>query len=183
MPARTTTGVSTTEAAILAELAIAGPSSGYDLLRKVKRTIGFVWTPAKSRLYAVLPRLVEAGLASRERVAQETRPDKLVYTITPAGREALDAWLAAVEPGSVETFYLRLFAGGLMSRETLVAHVEQFRRDAAGYLAELRALEPMNTRSGDDYYSWFMLRLGIDRTELTLRWCDDVLAELRREDA
>ena len=96
-------------------------------------------------------------------------------------KEFNEAWHATIEPGATEPFFLRLFVGGLASRETLLEHVEQFRRDTEDRLAELRAIEPTNTRRGHDYYHWFLLRLGIERRELDLRWADEVLAELRRE--
>jgi hypothetical protein len=40
-------------------------------------------------------------------------------------------------------------------------------------------IEPTNTRRGHDYYHYLLLRLGIERRELYLRWADDVLGELR----
>ena len=173
--------LTTTEAAVLALLAIEGERSGYDLLKLVSKAIGFVWAPARSGLYTVLPRLARAGLAEARHVRQEQRPDKQLYSITDDGRRALEAWHATIEPGATEPFFLRLFVGGLASRETLLEHVEQFRRDTEDRLAELRAIEPTNTRRGHDHYHWFLLRLGIERRELDLRWADQVLAELRRE--
>jgi PadR family transcriptional regulator, regulatory protein AphA len=176
-----TATLTTTEAAVLALLAIEGERSGYDLLKLVSKAIGYVWAPARSGLYTVLPRLARAGLAEARHVRQEQRPDKQLYSITSEGRRALAAWHETIEPGSTEAFFLRLFVGGLTSREVLVEHVEQFRRDTEARLAELREIEPTNTRRGHDYYHWFLLRLGIERRELDLRWADDVLAELRRE--
>src|SRR3954465_14352094 len=85
--------LTTTEAAVLALLAIEGERSGYDLLKLVQRSIAHLWSPARSGLYSVLPRLVDGGLASRRRVAQSPRPDKHLYRLAPPGRAALDAWL------------------------------------------------------------------------------------------
>src|ERR1041385_576132 len=90
--------LTTTEAAVLALLAIEGERSAYDLVQLVQKAIAHVWSPARSGLYAVLPRLVRHGLASRRPVAQATRPDKQLYRIAPAGRAALDGWLTTVEP-------------------------------------------------------------------------------------
>jgi PadR family transcriptional regulator, regulatory protein AphA len=171
--------LTTTEAALLALLAIEGERSGYDLLKLVGKAIGYVWAPARSQLYTVLPRLARAGLAEVRHVRQEQRPDKQLYRISDEGRSALTAWHETLEPGAVESFLLRLFVGGLTSHDVLVAHVEQFRRDTEDRLAELRAIEPTNTRRGHDYYHYFLLRLGIERRELDLRWAEDVLAELR----
>ena len=85
--------LTTTEAAVLALLTMEGEQSGYDLHRSVSRSIGHVWAPAKSRLYAVLPRLAADGLAYGRHVHQSGRPDKQLYAITDAGRAAVQAWL------------------------------------------------------------------------------------------
>ena len=172
--------LSTTEAAVLALLAMSGERSGYDLLKQTSRAIGYVWSPAKSQLYAVLTRLERDGLAERRVVAQSTRPDKGLYRITTEGRAAVDAWLETPESGSAERFYLKLFVGGLTTPEVLISHVEGFRRDAEDQLEALLAVEATNVRSGNDRFHYFLLRLGIDRAEQSLAWADWVLDDLRR---
>jgi PadR family transcriptional regulator AphA len=175
---RTTRTLTLTEAAVLALLAIEGEASGYDLLKQVRKSIGHVWTPAKTQLYTVLPRLVRDGLATQRVVAQATRPDKQVYRATPAGRAALQEWLDAPDPGSRDAFFLRLFVGGLADPDALIAHVEQFRADVEAKLVTLRTIVPTNTREGHDAYHWFLLELGIEEAELELRWADRVLGTL-----
>src|SRR5580765_4308246 len=76
-----------TEAAVLALLAIEGEQSPYKLTNAVERAIGHIWSPAKSGLYATLPRLAKDGLAERT---------GRCYRISPAGSAALEAWLEAV---------------------------------------------------------------------------------------
>jgi PadR family transcriptional regulator, regulatory protein AphA len=181
--AKGTASITTTEAALLALLAIEGEHSGYDLSKLASKAIGYVWAPAKSGLYAVLPRLVRAGHARRRVVRQRGRPDKQLYRITESGREALDGWLRTVEPGAVDTFFLKLFVGGLVSDDVLLEHVEQFRRDTEERLAVYREIEPTNSRRGHDHYHFFLLRLGIERAEQSLRWADWVAAELRERAA
>jgi DNA-binding PadR family transcriptional regulator len=88
--------LTTTEAAVLALLAIEGERSAYDLTKLVAQAIAHVWSPARSGLYAVLPRLVKDGLAQRRVAAQSSRPDKQLYRGTRAGRRALDDWLETV---------------------------------------------------------------------------------------
>jgi DNA-binding PadR family transcriptional regulator len=176
--AESTRTLTTTEAAVLALLAIEGERSGYDLLKLCDKAIGHVWSPAKSQLYAVLPRLVESGLARGRAVAQARRPDKQVYRITPTGRAALDGWLETVEPGAVDGFYLKLFVGGLTTHDVLRRHVEQFRDDMRRKLVQLEAIEPTNTRTGNDWYHGFLLDLGLRRTRQAIRWADEVLRAL-----
>jgi PadR family transcriptional regulator, regulatory protein AphA len=172
--------LTTTEAAVLALLAIEGERSGYDLLKLVERAIAHVWSPARSGLYAVLPRLERRRLARRRDLAQSSRPDKRLYAITPEGRRALEAWLETIEPGNAETFRLRLFVGGLTTPEVLLEHVAQFRQDTEARLASLRRIEPSNTNRGHDWYHRRLLELGIARAEVDLRWADDVARALVR---
>ena len=86
-----------TEAAILGLLSM-GEASGYDLLKAARRSVGYFWAPAKSQLYGVLPRLVEAGLASSRTVRQASKPDKQLYRITKAGSAALRDWVNSPAP-------------------------------------------------------------------------------------
>jgi PadR family transcriptional regulator AphA len=175
-----TAGLTATEGAVLALLAIEGERSGYDLLKLVSTAIAHVWSPAKTQLYAVLPRLERDGFATARSVAQTNRPDKRLYKISKGGRRALREWLDEVVPDDAELFYLKAFLGGLMNRDTLIAHYEQFARDQQARLDELRAIEPTNTRRGNDYYFYFLLRFGIERAEQSVRWAEDSLRELRR---
>jgi DNA-binding PadR family transcriptional regulator len=162
---------------VLALLAIEGERSRYDLTKSVSKAIGYLWTPAKTQLYSVLPRLAERGLATSRTVREGARPEKKLFRITNAGRAELDEWLAA-EPESVETFFLRLFVGGLVPRAVLIEHVQWFRERTETQLAEYRAIEPTNTRTGNDFFHYLLLRLGIERSEHLLQWSDWVLDEL-----
>src|SRR3954447_16921321 len=89
--------LSDTEYAVLGLLTF-GERSGYELDKLAGRSIGYFWRPAKSKIYAILPRLVERGLAKSSTVVQERRPDKTLYRITRQGRHALRAWLASEPP-------------------------------------------------------------------------------------
>src|SRR5262249_37655704 len=89
---RAATGLSTTELAVLG-LLTRGEHSGYQIKKAAEASVGYVWSPAKSHIYTVLPRLVTGGFATTRRVAQERRPDKQVYRITKKGRDAFEQWL------------------------------------------------------------------------------------------
>jgi PadR family transcriptional regulator, regulatory protein AphA len=163
---------------VLALLARYGESSGYELTAIAKRGVGHVWAPARSRVYATLPRLAAAGLTDHRQVEQQQRPDKQLYRITAAGEEALRAWLQTVEPGSIETFLLRVFFGDLMSPEALLAHVEQHRADAAERLAEYEEIE--REIAGDERarFGYMTLRWGLEAVRGRLRWAEEVLADV-----
>jgi len=173
-----TVELTTTEAAVLSLLAMEGERSGYDLVKQVERSIAHVWSPARSGLYATLQRLARDGLVRSRRVAQRDRPDKQLYRLSREGRQALDAWLELVEPEADDRFFLKLFVGGLTSNDVLLQHVEQFRADTELRLARYRAIEPTNTNTGHDWYHRHLLRLGIARAALDLRWAEEVARAL-----
>jgi DNA-binding PadR family transcriptional regulator len=130
MPVRTNNEVqpvtlTATECAVLG-LLTKGARSGYDLAKKAEGSVAWVWSPARSQIYAVLPRLVQAGLATSRKVVQSGRPDKQVYRITRKGRRAVRDWLESSDD-SEDTFLLRVFFGDLMSKDALVALIERER--------------------------------------------------------
>ena len=163
-----------TECAVLG-LLTKGARSGYDLAKKAEQSVGYVWAPARSQIYAVLPRLVRAGLARSRKVAQSDRPDKVVYRITKEGREALREWLEHSDD-SESTFLLRVFFGDQMSKAALVSLVERRRELARATLAEFREIE----RRGPEYHPHLTLRWGFAYERALLRWADEVLRELHR---
>jgi DNA-binding PadR family transcriptional regulator len=174
------TTLTTTEAAVLSLLAIEGERSGYDLAKLAATAIGHVWSPARSGLYATLPRLVATGLARSRAVEQSSKPDKQVYRLTREGRRALDAWLTTVEPGARETFFLKLFVGKLTTVDVLLDHVEQFTADVEERLDMYCEIERTNTNRGNDWYHRHVLRHGIERAEQELAWAAGVARALRR---
>ena len=156
------------------------PISGYDLLKVVERSVGHVWKPTRSHLYAVLPRLVERGLATRRDAPGERGPDRRLYRVTKRGERLARMWLEEPVPGDTQLFMLKVFYGGLQSREALVAHYRQYAEDRRDHLETLRAIEPTNTRTGHDYHHYFLLRLGIEQAEHEIEWAENAIAELER---
>src|SRR3954453_5355833 len=100
--------LTTTEGVVLGLLG-ERERSGYDLHKRAEGSVAHMWSPAKSQLYAVLPRLVDAGLARRRYVRQQGRPGKKVYRLTPAGRTAVRDWLEQAPPKSWDELLLKVF--------------------------------------------------------------------------
>jgi PadR family transcriptional regulator, regulatory protein AphA len=77
--------------AILGYLSTA-PGTGYDLARQFDTGLGWFWTANHSQIYPELRRLTEEGLVERDATAISENVDKFVYSLTPAGRQALHEW-------------------------------------------------------------------------------------------
>jgi PadR family transcriptional regulator, regulatory protein AphA len=165
---------------VLALLSVEGERSGYDLTKSAAKSVGHIWAPARSHLYAVLGRLARDGLARTRTVVQSDRPDKQLYTVTPAGQEALEAWLAADDDDD-DSFHLKVFYGGLLPRRRLIEHVAAYRDRIHERLEVYDAISEENTNRGHDYYHRLMLDFGYARARASLAWADDVLRKLRRK--
>jgi DNA-binding PadR family transcriptional regulator len=173
--------LTTTEAAVLGLLRDQ-PMSGYDLRKHAERSVAYFWAPAKTQIYATLPKLVEAGHLTATKVAQETRPDKVVYEITDAGLEALRAWIADAPAESGHgrnVLLLKLFFGEVSDAETLLPQVSLRRREAEQLRAELDELE----QAGKDDplpYEGLTRRWGFLYADALLAWADEAERELER---
>lgn len=171
-----TNSVSTTEGAVLGLLAF-GPRSGYDLAQAAEKTVAYLWTPSRSQIYKVLPRLVSSGLATSEAVAQRGRPDKSLYAITPLGLRTLRAWLEEIdeEPvGGGVVFALKLFFCDFASEATALAQLAAYRRYLERRLTNYEALEEGD--ENDRSYPQYTLQHGLARVRATLAWIDETSA-------
>jgi DNA-binding PadR family transcriptional regulator len=174
----------TTEMAVLGLLA-EGERSGYDLAQLARRTIEAMWAPSRSQIYKVLPRLVDAGLATRREVEQQGRPDKAIYRVTAAGRDELVAWLGRVDdPPEQEggLFLLKVFFGRYAPPAAALAQLAGYRawleRHLGTYermLGGLEADEPVHSR--------IAILHALARIRATLTWAEETRLALERAPA
>jgi PadR family transcriptional regulator, regulatory protein AphA len=166
--------ISGTEAAILG-LLTRGEMSGYDLQRAAEAAGGFFWAPTKSRIYAVLPQLVDRGFATSREVRQTGRPNKQLYKITKTGRSAVQAWLE--EPPSFEPerapVLLKLYFGNLVAPETLRDHVRHIKEQATTHKKRLEAHPDRH-----DAYAELAYTHTIEWLKSLIRWASATEREL-----
>ena len=121
--------LTTSSYAILGLLAIQ-PWTTYELAKQMAVSLRNFWPRAESKLYEEPKKLVAHGLAS-VRVDPVGRRPRSVYSITPAGREALRRWLD--EPGAVAALefeaLVKVFFAEQGSKAQLVANLERIVED------------------------------------------------------
>lgn len=88
------------------------PMSGYDLAKNFDATIGFFWRASHQQIYRELSKLREKGLLVSQEVSQTGKPNRIVHTITPAGRKALFVWSGKPSrlPSSKDDLLVKLYA-------------------------------------------------------------------------
>jgi DNA-binding PadR family transcriptional regulator len=117
----------TTAFAILGMLATR-PMTPYELSKEFDRSLGRFWPRARSKLFEVPKHLVDFGYARTSREHTGRRP-RTVYSITPAGRRALAAWLARAGAGPEVEFeqLMKLFFSDHGPKAAVVANLEAAR--------------------------------------------------------
>jgi PadR family transcriptional regulator AphA len=102
-----------TSFAVLTLIELLGPSTPYDLKQALERSIANFWMVPHTTFYAEPTRLVKGSFLSEQQEAGGRR--RKVYSLTDAGRDALDRWRSSPEltpPQLREEGVLKIFAGG-----------------------------------------------------------------------
>lgn len=75
------------------------PATGYELkTRCFSSTVASFWSADQAQIYRTLERLKSHKYVTSVRKPSPPRPDRIEYSITPAGKTALDEWLRTSEP-------------------------------------------------------------------------------------
>jgi PadR family transcriptional regulator AphA len=102
-----------TSFAVLTLIELLGPSTPYDLKQALERSIANFWMVPHTTFYAEPTRLAKGGFLSERQEPGGRR--RKVYSLTDAGRRALEAWKGSAEltpPQLREEGMLKIFAGG-----------------------------------------------------------------------
>jgi DNA-binding PadR family transcriptional regulator len=104
-----------------------GEASGYEIKKAFEEgPFSHIHVASFGSIYPALNTLVVEGLAEAREIEQHKRPDKIVYAITPKGRETLRLSLAA-EPASDKVrsdFLFGLFFAQELTTETVAARLD-----------------------------------------------------------
>jgi DNA-binding PadR family transcriptional regulator len=175
-----TSRLTTTSYAILGLLSFAR-MSGYDLAAVSRRSIAHFWPVSKTQVYAELRRLAELGLADGTPAERSGGPAKTIYELTPAGEEALDAWLAqpAVDRTRLRApALLKLLLGHRSTPRQTREQLRTFRADAVRRRDALDVLVATLAENPDATYAWATALFGLRLTEAIVAWADEVAARL-----
>ena len=166
--------------------------SGYDLARAFDSSIGFFWHASHQQIYRELRKLRDRGCVEQRIEARAGRPDRHLYALTDAGREALDAWVLDADRGrlqeSKDDLYIRLYnlspgnlehlRGTLLARrEAMMQRLFLYERIRVRHYGRPGEL-PLRRRG-----VYLALLGGIMQGESYLAWCDRALDLLARSAA
>lgn len=155
------------------------PMSGYDIKRLVAGLSWLTGSPSGGSLYPVLRALRQDKLVTVETVFGLDRPPKKIYSITEAGRQALQAWTGqpVATCASLKAFLMRLFLADSHSRARLSAHLRERRAQVAAH-HELLAGGLEIPVAGPNLGQQLAVGYGLALATAELEWLDVTLDRL-----
>ncbi|HEX5256440.1 MAG TPA: PadR family transcriptional regulator [Mycobacterium sp.] len=176
--------------AVLAAL-LEGESSGYDLAKDFDASVANFWPASPQQLYRELDRLAEQRLIQARIVQQERRPNKRMFSLTEAGRDAIRQFTAQAPKPSVirDELLVKVQASDAGDIEAVRRLIRE-RLDWAS--AKVQRYERLRTRmldgrSEDEYLvkservgPYLTLMRGISFEEENIRWAERALSIVER---
>ncbi len=168
-----------------------GPMTGYDLkTRWLDGPASHFWTADQAQVYRTLDRLEREGVVVSEIVEQRGRPDRIVYSITPSGRESMLDWLVEPHhpPPVRDPFLMQLFFSSDLSDEDVLEILVSARSTLQERLDALRdrkteedsRIQPSPERERDAALSGMTLDASIATARANVDWLDDCIERVQR---
>lgn len=149
------------------------PRYGYELKHEAERLLGGGAELNPGQLYPMLRKLADQQLIVGERVEQEDRPDKRVFTLTEAGAQELYTWLD--EPVSLQVgrsaLFLHFLVLTLVRPERRLDDLRQQRHRLLDAIGQLVADRTKHEQS-DDLATRALREAAILHTEADLKWIE-----------
>lgn len=160
--------------------------SGYELAKRFDASLGYFWRASHQQIYKELGKMADNNWVSARSVEQSSKPNKVIYALTPLGKENLDQWVGTVgkvQPAK-DDFLVKLFNVGHSDISPILAELEDRRRAAQerlDFYLEVRRKHPAVAESLPDTQKgrYLTLLLGIRQEELNLQWYEEARSLLR----
>lgn len=164
------------------------PMSGYDLKAIFDRSINHFWTAGLSQIYPALSDMVAAGLLTVSVQQQDGRPNRKIYSVTEAGRQALVSWLSEPQPLPHDryTFLIQLFFSAVLPKEVVLAQLRHVRQLYVQRLecyqrrgqASVDRFKEQVGREADAPFWELTVEYGIRLAKANIDWCDWAIAQV-----
>ena len=155
------------------------PAHGYELKLALEQIFGQAYpSPNIGQIYVTLKRLEQDGLVRSQDVEQATRPNKRVYELTPAGREALRSWVEEPSEGPRvrDEFFIKLV---LAPMSGLADRMELMNKQRRHYFGIMRSLTQMQAESDPaDTPARLLIEGAILHLQADLDWLERCQEEL-----
>jgi PadR family transcriptional regulator AphA len=166
---------------VLLALLSKEPNTGYGVGRLLRRDASHLWDARLQQIYAELAKLHANGLLDVQRIDLPNRPAKKVYTLTPEGERALDAWLErGPDPHACkDELLVWVYCLDRIPAEALVRQLERRREALERERAVLRERRARAARTDPRALGYLLtIEAALARAESHVAWCDRAIGLL-----
>jgi len=171
------------------------PMTGYELNKEFNGSLGFFWQAKASQIYRELDTMEQNGWLTSERVIQDDKPNKRVYSVTEQGKTEFMNWLSTLDPMKnaprmKSAFLMRIFFGGELDKEQTLELLRSVREvvlegskqieDVMNGIDEIVSANPELAKNAK---YWKLTALsGEIMGKANLEWADRAIEILEEED-
>lgn len=164
--------------------------SGYDLNKRFERTVAHFWSTDQSQIYRTLYKLLDKGWVEVETVIQADNPNKKVYHLTEAGRQALVNWLQKPIEGELvlrDGATGQIYFGDALDSDQLINVQQQYIQRLSEKVATYHTIEQEVFIGIDfDVYPLGMslahatLQYGIRVLQMQIEWRKEIIERVKQ---
>ena len=107
-----------------------GDMTGYEIMTAFRDSLQYFWSANTSQIYRELQTLKDKGFVQGQMVKQDSKPDKIIFSITDTGRLELHDWLREENYGKCNIgLLMKVFFSGEITRKENIErfrHIQQF---------------------------------------------------------
>ncbi|NOZ03185.1 MAG: PadR family transcriptional regulator [FCB group bacterium] len=162
-----------------------GPLTGYELSKRMDASVGFYWHATHPQIYTTLKSLAKKGLVDFTMEYQSGAPNKKIYSITDAGRDALFRNLQSetLKDEVKIPLLVAMYFGGELGpqywRELLANHLDAQKAVLEQYRSLCESLPQTDPdRDLKQFLRYKTLDFGIGYQQFLIRWLEDILKEI-----
>lgn len=171
-----------------------GSMTGYELDKTFKDSLSFFWQAQTSQIYRELDAMEKKNWLESERIIQNEKPNKRVYTITTDGKKEFKRWLRSPDE-DIEAamriksaFLMHVFFAGEMDKEHALSMLRNYRDKCRAHNLELDAVgnlipqysKIVNNNKRTKYWEIAAL-YGEISYRAALEWAERAIAMLEEE--
>ncbi|MCL2843357.1 MAG: PadR family transcriptional regulator [Oscillospiraceae bacterium] len=162
------------------------PMTGYDLDKEFNASLGYFWPAQYSQIYAELDKMEKKGWLASQRVVQEDKPNKRVYSLTAEGKAEFIDWLSTSEDDlktsfSIKSgFLMRLFFAGNTSKARVLEMMRALQKLCYDRRIVFETIKQSIIDDGDDDYVKLAALYGEMANETRLAWTKKAIEHIEK---
>jgi len=169
------------------------PMSGYELIKDFNESLGLFWHTTGSQIYYDLSAMEEKGWLISERIIQEDKPNKRVYTITPQGKAELVRWLSApptTTKSSIKqrnALLIRIFFGAEVDKEKTLELLRSFRDECLEVIKSMDVIDDAISQAKGEIhpnsatYWGLAAECGYIMNKARIMWAEKAISTLEKQ--